>query len=68
MAQPHLPSAFRLSLIHPSLVSLAILTVVGHKSDHAGGGMVEIWFCPLEKLLDEHITRIQREQACACDH
>lgn len=64
MAQ-HLHSAFRHSLIHPSLVSLGILTVVGHKSDHSGEGMVEVWFCSLEKLHDhEHITRIQREQVC----
>lgn len=60
MAQPHLHSAFRRSLIHPSLVSLVILTGVGHKSDHSGDAMV------LETLHDhEHITRIQREQACA---
>lgn len=49
VAQPHLHSAFRHSLVHPSLVSLVILTAVGHKSDHSGGGMVEMWFCSLEK-------------------
>lgn len=60
MAQPHLHSAFGHSLIHPSLVSLVILTGVGHKSDHSAEGMV------LETLHGhEHITRIQREQACA---
>lgn len=40
MAQPHLHSVFRHSLIHPDLVSLVILTAVGHKSDHHGGGIV----------------------------
>lgn len=70
MAQPHLHSAFRHSLIHSSLVGLVILTIVGHKSDHSGGGMVEMWFCSLEKFHDhKHITRIQRgEQAYTCDH
>lgn len=46
MAQPHLHSAFRHSLIHPSLVSLVILTAVGHKSDHSGEGMVEVVLFP----------------------
>lgn len=69
MAQLHLHSAFRHSLIHPSLVSLVILTAVGHKSDHSGERMVEVWFCSLEKLHNhEYIIRIHREQACACDH
>lgn len=57
MAQPHLHSAFRHSLIHPSLVSLVILTGVGHKSDHSGEGMV------LETLHDhEHITEFRENK------